>query len=114
MVEFDQTVEYLGADDDDLHIFHGHPGRLFDISRVGLGEVYVAFVNGPSMACRPDALAFLPEDEYLQRGRRLVERLHPLNDRPVRGLMMSGHEWPEGGEPNSGQVPLPAAKETRR
>jgi len=85
MVQFDQTVEYLGADNDDLHCFHGHPGRVFSVGREDIDhEVYVAFVNGPSMSCGSDALAPLPEDEYLRRGRCLVALLHPLDDRPVR------------------------------
>ncbi len=101
-VEFDQTVEYVGADDDDLHHFHGHPGRIFDASRLTFGDVYVSFVNGPSIACRPHELRPLSQSEYLRRGRRLVDLRHPLVDRPVRGLMLLGHEWPEGAEPTSG------------
>jgi hypothetical protein len=100
-VKFDQVVEYVGADDDELHRFRGHPGRIFDTSRVEFGDVYVSFVNGPSIACRPHELRPLTESEYLNRGRRLVELRHPLDDRPVRGLMQGGHEWPEGAEPTS-------------
>lgn len=100
-MERDQAVEYAGADDDCLHLFHGHPGRVFDTSRLAWGNVYVSFVNGPSTACRPHELQPLSEDEYLRRGRRLVELLHPLDDRPVRGLVMPGQEWPEGAEPSS-------------
>jgi hypothetical protein len=91
-VEFDQAVEYVGADDDDLHRFHGHPGRIFDVSRAEFGDVYVSFVNGPSIACRPRELRPLSEPEYCSRGRRLVGLRHPLDDRPVRGLMLPGHD----------------------
>lgn len=108
-MNFDQAVEYVGADDGDLHLFHGHPGRVFDTSRLAFGDLYVAFVNGPSLACRPDQLRPLSEDEYLRRGRRLVEQRHPLDDRPVAGLMAPGHEWPEGAEPSNGCRDLPAA-----
>jgi hypothetical protein len=100
-VEFGEAVEYVGSDDDDLHRFRGHPGRIFDTSRMEFGEVYVSFVNGPSIACRPHELRRLSESEYLTRGRRLVELRHPLDDRPVRGLMAPGHEWPEGADPAS-------------
>ncbi len=101
-MEFDQTVEYVGEDDDELHLFHGHPGRVFDVSRVEYGDIYVSFVNGPSTACRPHDLIPLTEAEYLRRGRRLVELRHPVDDRPVRGLCLAGQEWQEGTEPSSG------------
>lgn len=98
-MNFDQAVEYVGAEDGGLHLFRGHPGRVFDGSRQKFGEVYVSFVNGSSMACRPNEIRPLIEDEYLRRGRRLVELRHPLDDRPVSGLFLPGHEWPEGTEP---------------
>jgi len=98
---FDQVVEYIGKDEEQLHLFHGHPGRVFDVSRVDDGDISVSFVNGPSTACRPHELAPLPETEYLRRGRRLVELRHPLDDRRVRGLCLPGQEWPEGAQPAS-------------
>jgi hypothetical protein len=96
-----QAVEYVGAENDELHLFQGHPGRVFDSSRLEFGDIYVSFVNGPSTACRPHELRPLTESEYLSRGRRLVELRHPLDDRHVPGLMRRGHEWPEGAEPTS-------------
>jgi hypothetical protein len=96
---FGQVVEYVGEDEDTLHLFHGHPGRVFNVSRVEYGDIYVSFVNGPSAACRPHDLAPLSNDEYRRRGRRVVDLRHPVGDRPVRGLMAPGHEWPEGAEP---------------
>jgi hypothetical protein len=50
----------------------------------------------------PPYLRPLSEDEYLGRGRRLVEGRHPLDDRAVPGLMAPGYGWPEGAEPTSG------------
>lgn len=60
----------------------------------------VSFVNGPSLnfpSC--DDLRALSLLEYIERGRRLVEHLHPLADRIVETLMAPGSEWPEGAEP---------------
>ncbi len=98
-MNLDEAVEYVGPDDGDLHLFRGHPGRVFDGSRQEFGDVCVSFVNGPSTACRPNELRPLSEDEYLRRGRRLVELQHPLDDRPVSGLFLPSQEWPEGTEP---------------
>ena len=92
-MEFHQTVEYIGSDDAPL--YRGHTGRVFDASREEFGEVYVAFVNGPSLCRRPDDLRLIGEEEYRRRGQRLVRLLHPLDDRPIAAFASSGHEWPE-------------------
>lgn len=92
-VRFDQPVEYLGVDDEESQVFQGHPGRVFDLH--GLPEaVYVSFVNGPSTRCLVELLRPISEEIYRSRGDRLVSRRHPLEDRPVPGLMAPGHEWP--------------------
>jgi hypothetical protein len=97
-MELGQAVEYFDEDDDAHDIFPGHPGRIIDVHL----DICVSFVNGPSLSMPPPYLRPLSEDEYLGRGRRLVEGRHPLDDRAVPGLMAPGYGWPEGAEPTSG------------
>lgn len=92
-MELGQVIEYVGAEDEDLGLFRGHPGRVFLLR--GLPEsVYASFVNGPSLSCPVASLAPLSQATFVHRGERVVAGLHPLDERPIRRLMAPGHEWP--------------------
>ncbi len=91
-------VEYVGDEDGEHHFFRGHPAVVID-TYSWPREVSVSFVNGPSVCLRGDAVAPVSDQEYLRRGRRLVDGLHPLVDREVPRFNAAGHEWPEGREP---------------
>lgn len=106
-------VEYVGEDDDDPYLHHGHPGLLCHCNTVPPVHI-VSFVNGPSLDFSNTLeLRALPFDEYVRRGRRLVAGLHPLEDRAVPRCMAEGHEWPEGGEPERPEDAWPAWRRER-
>jgi len=93
-----QPVAYKGLDDTVPDVHQGHPDRLIDVM-AWMNEVTVSFVNGPSLCLPPSVISPISEQDYLQRGRRLVRLLHPLADRAVTGFNMPGSEWPDGHEP---------------
>ena len=94
-------VEYVGDDNAELFLWRGHPGLLYHCNTVPSVNI-VGFVNGPSLDFSSTSeLRVLSFDEYVRRGRRLVDGLHPLDDRQVTPLMARGHEWSEGKEPQS-------------
>jgi len=93
-----QPVAHEGPDDTVPDVHQGHPGRLIDVM-AWMNEVTVSFVNGPSLCLPPSVISPISEQDYLQRGRRLVRLLHPLAERAVTGLNMPGSEWPDGHEP---------------
>lgn len=98
-------MEYVGDEDGEHHFFRGHPAVVID-THSWPREVTVSFVNGPSMCLGGDAVAPIRNQEYLRRGRRLVDGLHPLVNRQVPRFNAAGHEWPEGREP---ELPEPGA-----
>lgn len=93
-----QPVASEEPDDSIADVYQGHPGRLIDVM-AWMNEVIVSFVNGPSLCLPPSAITPISEQDYLERGQRLVWLLHPLADRAVPGFSMPGSEWPEGHEP---------------
>ena len=78
-------------------LYAGHPGLVVDV----YGDmVTVSFVAGHSVAISRGDLSPLADADYIARGRRVVQKLHPLEDRPVWTCFeIAGDEWPEGGEP---------------
>lgn len=94
------AVEHADEDDDAHDLYRGHPGRVIDVHL----EVAVSFVNGPSLSMPARYLRPLTDAEYLRRGRRLVEGVHPIDGRRVAGLLARGHEWPDGAEPTGGRT----------
>lgn len=59
----------------------------------GVEDVLEAFGVAPAHTLR-----VLSEEEYLRRGRRLVDLWHPLRDDPVPRFCLAGHEWVDGHE----------------
>ncbi len=90
---------YVGDDDITACVYNGHPGRVIDRGQYPT-EVAVGFVNGPSLCVPLEQLRALSEEEYLQRGRRLVALMHPVLDVPVHRFNDEGDEWVDGGEPS--------------
>jgi hypothetical protein len=89
-----QAVAYTGADEQELGLYRGHPGRIIDAAP-GMNEITVSFVNGPSLSLAPTQVEVIADDEYRARGERLVRLLHPLDERGVPRFNAVGSEWPD-------------------
>lgn len=83
----------------DDRLYAGHPGLVVDV----YGDmVTVSFVAGQSVAISRGDLCSISDADYLSRGRRVVQKLHPLEDREVWTCFeVAGDEWPGGQEPSA-------------
>jgi hypothetical protein len=99
LVQHWQPVQFTGPDDPAVGLYQGRPGRVIDLGQFPL-EVSVGFVNGPSHCVTPHDLLPLTEEQYRERGRRLVALKHPLRNESVQRYNAKGHEWIDGPEPS--------------
>jgi hypothetical protein len=95
MLGLGDAVAYVGAEDATQRIYVGHPGRVVDVGLLP-HEIAVSFVSGTSCGLEPGVVIAISEAEYVVRGQRLVEGLHPLEDRHVPKYQAAGFEWPDG------------------
>lgn len=98
MLKVGAAVVYIGPEDVEQALYHGHPGRVVDTGQAPT-HVDVSFVNGTSCSVSPELLVAVDEAIYLTRGRRLVSCLHPVLDSSVPRYNLAGDEWPEGRDP---------------
>lgn len=71
-------VAYSGADDADVMLWHGHPGRVTDLGQYP-NEVAISFVNGPSLCLTLHQVEQLDAATYRERGQRVLALRHPTD-----------------------------------
>jgi hypothetical protein len=72
-------VAYVGADDAELMLWNGQPGRVVAVESYPR-ELVVAFVNGPTLCLSPEDVAELDPETYRERAQRVLRLAHPVRE----------------------------------